>query len=123
MNVDGVFVNTYEDDLLHFVMNDYLSIGLTLNLHNENINIYNLGNLYQNKYYCLGTFDKNIDSYKFNNKLISLDKSVNIDINDKNISKYSNNKKIVNIRLTYLSGQEQSDMKEAPFMIESVYFN
>ena len=46
-----------------------------------------------------------------------------IDINDKNISKYSNNKKIVNIRLTYLSGQEQSDMKEAPFMIESVYFN
>jgi hypothetical protein len=83
--VDGVFVNTYEDDLLHFIMNDYLSIGLTLNLHNENINIYNLGNLYQNKYYCLGTFDKNIDSYKFNNKLISLDKSVNIDINDKNI--------------------------------------
>jgi len=62
--------------------------------------------------------------YNDNNNIIKIfDDGKVIELTDKNIAKYNNNKKMINIRLTYLSGQDQNNMKESPFMIETIYFN
>ena len=61
--------------------------------------------------------------YNDNNNIIKVfDDGEDIQLNDKNINKFKNNKSMINIRLTYLSNQESTNMKEPPFTIQTLYF-